>query len=474
MDRMRNPKIGLAGVMCTPFRGDKEGNFRSHRAQLETLAEEFGFEFLAVEEGIYDLEQAAAAAQELKAWGADFILLQASSFAAGDFVYPFTELDAFLGLWAVPEGSPTSEGGLPLNSFTAANMYNSIIKTHLTGYKKPVKWFLGDPDQPQFYGRLQITVGALRAVLNLQQATIGLIGGVAPSFDNLIIDESRLKERLGVDVVKIEFDELIRIAEAMDRQNAARVGNEIRATAARFDDNQTSFLEKAGRVNLALNTLAEERSLDAVAVSCWPRFQADYNFAVCSVMGHLNTFGLIASCEGDVTSAASMLALRYMTGGEVVTLMDLVAVDEQDESVLLWHCGPTSPSMADENGVHMKSLWLFDGPAGEQTGLHNDLVLKPGRGTVMGFTVDFDRMLVLDGVIDNEKSSYVGSRGWFNQLRLNAEPVQTADLVQTLMASGFQHHYPFAYGNLSETSLELCAWLGISPIGIEKYTTYLK
>ena len=122
----------------------------------------------------------------------------------------------------------------------------------------------------------------------------------------------------------------------------------------------------------------------------------------------------------------------------------------------------------------MKSLWLFDGPDGQRTGLHNDLVLKPGRGTVMGFTVDFDRMLVLDGVIDNQKPSYSGSRGWFCQLRMNAEPLTTADLVQSLMASGFQHHYPFVYGDLSETSLELCAWLGIVPVNVERYTAYLK
>ncbi len=315
MKRMQNPKIGLVGVMCTPFRGDKEGNYRSHRGQLEDLAAAYGFEFFAVEEGIYNLDQARAAARQLQEWGADFILLQTSSFAAGDFVYPFTGLDAYLGLWAIEEGPPISEGGLPLNSFTAANLYNSIIKTRLAAYKKPVKWFFGHPGGPRFDRRLEITVQALRALLNLRGATVGLIGGVAPSFDNLIIDTGRLKDRLGVGVVEIEFDELLRIARGMDPQKAESLGGEIRAAAAKFDETQSPALEKAGRVNLALNTLAEEHGLDAVAVSCWPRFQADYNFAVCSVMGHLNTGGLIAACEGDVTSAVSMLALRPHLAG---------------------------------------------------------------------------------------------------------------------------------------------------------------
>jgi hypothetical protein len=474
MRAIRKPKIGLAGVMCTPFRGDKEGNYRGHVAALQELANRLDFDFFALEQGIYSAEEAGSAAARLRAWGADFVLLQASSFAAGDFVYPFTELPARLGIWAVPEGPPSAEGGLPLNSFTAANLYNSIIRTHLTAYPWPVKWFLGHPGQPLLDQRLEITVRALRALVNLRGGRIGLVGGVAPSFDNLIIDERKLKARLEMGVVHIELDQLLQKARQADQRQAARLADEIRASAAQFDESQSEGLEKSGQVGLALQALAAEYDLQAVAVSCWPRFQSDFHFAVCSVMGHMNTGGLAAACEGDITSAASMLALRYLTNGEVVTLMDLSAVDSSDESVLLWHCGPTSPALADERGARMESLWLFDRPGSQPTGLHNDLVLRPGPGTVLGFNTDFDRMLVLDGVIDNAKPSYVGSRGWFKDLRLNTHKINTSELVQTLMVSGFQHHYPFAYGWLAEAGLELCAWLGIQPIPLEPYTAYVK
>jgi hypothetical protein len=474
MFKIRSPRVGLAGVMCTPFRGDKEGYYRGDIAALEKLAVEFDFELLTLEEGIYDLGQARNAARELDEWGADFIIIQTSSFASGDFIYPFTEISARLGLWAVPEGEPGPGGGLPLNSFTATNLYNSIIRKTLPEYTNPVKWFFGRPGQPLFDQRLDITVQALRALINLPGKKIALIGGVAPSFDNLIIDYRHLKSQLDIDVFEFDLEQVINLARSLDEGQYTLILDEIRSSVKPFDGGLSPALEKTARVCQAVHLMADEHGFEAVALSCWPQFQQDYDLAVCSVMGHLNTGGLIAACEGDLTSAVSMLTLRYLTGGDVGTLMDLVSIDSLDESVLLWHCGPTSPLLADDQGVILQPLWLFDGPEGQRTGLHNDLVLRPGAGSVLGFSTDFNSMLILEGEIDNAKPSYLGSRGWLKNLRLNGEIILTPDLVQTLMVSGYQHHYPFSYGHLGQAGLELCGWLGIKPIAKQIYTAYVR
>jgi hypothetical protein len=92
---------------------------------------------------------------------------------------------------------------------------------------------------------------------------------------------------------------------------------------------------------------------------------------------------------------------------------------------------------------------------------------------VLGFTPDFERILILDGQVDSNKPSYTGSRGWLKNLHLNTIPASVLDTAQTLMASGFQHHYPFAYGDLAPAGLELASWLGIHPIPLQRYTSYL-
>ena len=124
----RQLKVGMAGFMATPFRGDKESQYAQSAQALRELAQSLNFELVVVPEGIYTEEDAQAAAAFLQEHKVDFILLQASSFSGGAFIYPFAQLGTRLGLWGVPEGAPSAEGGLPLNSFTAVKMYNRHLK----------------------------------------------------------------------------------------------------------------------------------------------------------------------------------------------------------------------------------------------------------------------------------------------------------------------------------------------------------
>ncbi|MFZ6018804.1 MAG: hypothetical protein ACOYXO_04270 [Chloroflexota bacterium] len=475
MSGLRKLKIGVAGVMCTPFRGDKERYFAEDWTALSGQQEAAGFELKVIEKGIYTLEEAQQAADALSQWGADFILLQSSSFAAGEFIRPFAAAQIRLGLWGVPEGEPSSEGGLPLNSFTGVNLYNSLLRTRLKEYPHPVKWFFGHAESPSFQERFNITVQALRALVNLRGSRVGLAGGVAPGFDNLTVDPGVLKNKLGVEVVQLDFDAVLKRARTLEDQKLIdTVKASFLQPNVNLNAHLTGQLEKLSRLQVAYSQFAQEEGLSAFAISCWPRFQSDYGVAVCSLLGQLNTLGVPAACEGDVPAAVSMLALSLLSNGAVTTLMDLVTLDEEDESVLLWHCGPTSPLLADERGVRMNSLWLFDQPAAQPVGLHNDLILKGGKVTVAGFTADFERALVLEGEIDPQKPSYKGSSGWLKQIHMRGKRLQAMDLAETLLSSGYQHHYPLVYGQVENAFLEMAAWADIAEISPLNYTTYLK
>lgn len=475
MKNILKPKIGLVGMMARPFRGKKEDYFAGDAQAMHALSESLDFELKILPDGIYTMEDARAAANELSAWDADYILVQLSSFASGDFIRPFARTGIRMGLWAVPEGAPTSEGGLPLNSFTGLNMNNSILRRYFTAYPHPVKWFFGRPEDPLFAERFRVAVAALRAVVNLRGAKIGLIGGVAPGFDNLIVDPRVFEAKLGIRVQSLELDVVLSKArQVKNNEQLEKKADSFLQPGVHMAAELRPYLLELAKLQLAFENLVESQGFDALALSCWPRFQIEPGVAVCSLVGQLNSLGVITACEGDVPSAAGMLALQYLTNGDTVTLMDLVSVDPTDDSLLLWHCGPTAPSLAGEGGVTMDSLWLFDGEDGSRMGLHNDLVLKGGTVTVMGFTPNLDLMLVYSGRIDPQKPSYKGSRGWLKEIAIKGKPVRVPELVETLVGCGYQHHYPLVYGQLTAAALEMAAYLGIPPIEAASYQDYLQ
>ena len=62
----------------------------------------------------------------------------------------------------------------------------------------------------------------------------------------------------------------------------------------------------------------------------------------------MNTDSLIAAYEGNTSNAVSMLSCKHISGGEIVTLIELATLDEEDQSLMFWHCGPIAPPLANE------------------------------------------------------------------------------------------------------------------------------
>ena len=118
-------------------------------------------------------------------------------------------------------------------------------------------------------------------------------------------------------------------------------------------------------------------------------------------------------------------------------------------------------------------------PAGKDTtktiGLITDMVFKPQPVTIMRITGEWDKMFLLDGkIVDNQKDSPQGSRGWVGDLHFNRKPISVRDLLNTILVHGFQHHFPMMTGDLTEELLEAAAWLGLETLKAIPYENYLQ
>lgn len=485
-------KVGLVGTSQLSFPGPKEKVYAEIVEQMKKNATEMQFDFVAWEKQVIVEADAKEAVQKMEEEKVDLLLVLNVSYSAGFLVPIFYRIkNAAVGIWSIPE--PT-KGPVLFNSFCSNNMYQGINDKYLRDYKIKSKWFFGYADDARFKKRLSVTVKALSAIKKLKNSRVALIGGFAPGFYDLYFDERSVYSKLdGIYINRLhEYDEVIKRAEKVTDSDMKaylaeldKVPNadmspyaaELKKSGLKMANNSFALRPFSVKVYLAYKQIVEEYGYDAIAISCWPKFQDDYKYSVCSAIGMLNDDKIVAACEGDLMSAISMLALQEMSD-ESTTLMDFSAFDEEDDSILLWHCGPSSKKFCKKNGYSISHN--FSGMAHEPgqvvgTGIVRDMEFDPGRASVFRFSGDMERYINVTGdFIGNTKMSNCGSRGWFKNLRLNGKKINALDFTNTILSGGFEHHYPVAWGDFSDEIAEMNKWLGIKPVKKIPYENYLQ
>ena len=476
-------KIGLVGTSQLSFPGNKAAAFARCADGMKELGEKLGFELVVYPDTVIVREDAIKAVAAMEAEKIDFLLVQHTSYSAGQLAPVLAKIqNANVGFWAIPEGEPV-EGAVPFNSFCSINMHMGIVAHYLRDYKIRVKWFYGYPDSEEFVRRLTITVRALTAIKNLRRSRIGLVGGVAPGFNDLYDDERNLNRRLeGIYFNRLhEYSELDDLAKSYKLSELEPLMESLVSCSGGYSDLAAQkYLETNARFLKAYRQFIAENQYDAVAVSCWPKFQDEYQYSICSVIGQLNDEGTVAACEGEVLSAVSMLALKYIAGEQPPMLMDMSAFDEEDDTVLLWHCGPAPAYYCQNNGYKLGCN--YSGMAHEpnkgitaRTGIARDMVFDDMPVTVMRLSGEVDKFIQIGGeFMHPEKFSFHGSRGWCGNLTFNGEDITAKDLVNTILVNGFQHHFPVIKGDYTAEIKEFAAWLGLTPIKKVPYADYLQ
>ncbi len=485
-------KVGLVGTSQLSFPGPKEKVYAQMVEEMKVNAQEMKFDLVAWEKQVIVEADAREAVAFMEKEKVDLLLVLNVSYSAGFLVPVFYRIkNAAVGIWSIPE---TTKGPVMFNSFCSNNMYQGINDKYLRDYKIKSKWFFGFASDERFKKRLSVTVKALQAIKKLKNSKVALIGGFAPGFYDLYFDERSVFSKLdGIYINRLhEYDEVIKRAEKvtdndmkeylaeLDKVKNAdmSVYNEhLKKSGLKMANNDFSLRPFSVKMYLAYRRLVEENGYDAIAISCWPKFQDDYKYSVCSTIGMLNDDKIVAACEGDLMSAISMLALQEMSD-ESTTLMDFSAFDESDDSILMWHCGPASKKFCQRNGY--KISHNFSGMAHGDglvcgTGIVRDMEFDAGKASVFRFSGDMESYINLTGdFVGATKESNCGSRGWFKNLKLNGKSINALDFTNTILSGGFEHHYPIAWGDFSDEIAEMNKWLGIKPIKRIPYENYLQ
>jgi L-fucose isomerase-like protein len=472
---MERVRIGLTGAVHPNMPGDDAGLYQQVVAEVRALSATMGFDLSVLPEPLKTEEDGRRARDFMDGEQVDLTLIFNASLPYGRVILPLARVRSRLGLWSVNE--PARDGVLQLNSFCGANMLASIIGQYLRHHRIEFKWFYGPTASAQFQERLRITVRALQALKRLRTARVAQIGGLADGFEDMYLDERVLEKRFGTTLyTRFTVEEIVRRAEAYpEKAVAAEVETFAREGKLDLKVLRSEHVDRSTRVFLALRDFDREGGYDALAVSCWARFQQVYGVAVCAALSRLNEAGLVTPCEADVGSAVMMLALNAIDGGRAA-LNDLVAFDEQDGSLNLWHCGVAPPSWADRGGVTWDNhfnIGKYAGAAWQGDGVVAHLRFRPGPVTVAAFSDELETLFLLTGTVA-EKQGYGGSSGWVKDLAVNGQRVDLPTLMNTLLVRRVTHHYPTASGDLAAELHELCAWAGIEVQDPVPYRPYLQ
>jgi len=467
---MRRLKIGFVAGFMDGFSDEGLDKFFGYQKKLKGMEERYNFTLVSYHTVIKDRASALKVKEGLLDKRIDFLLLFHPSYIVGDYVYEIMKATDKVGLWAIEE--PRKKGPMPLASFVNMEQNAGIAKHNFKGRPRKVKWFYGDMDSPYFMPRFDITLKALSAALNLKGSRIGQIGKLADGHINHMAEPREIYKNLGIDVVRdYEVEDVIAAAEKISDGQAQK---HLEGLSCKVQRVSTQKVLDSVKMYMATKKICEAEGYSAVAFSCWPKLMPLKEMVGCLINSLLNSEGIVAGCEADVLGTASMLILKYLSQKEVA-IMDLPVFDPEDNTLLLWHCGSAPVEMANQRGMVCQKHYFADYDESiKNCGPVTDIIFKPGDVTVFRICGESESFYYFTGkMIDTDKPSFNGSRGWVSDIKFYDRPANVMDVANTLLTGGLPHHFPMVMEDIGKYIEEFAYWTGLSKVRRYDYRDYL-
>lgn len=421
--------VGFAPVARPTFDIPLAGEAaRRMRAALEAA----GFAVVGRDALISTPDEARAAADDFAAVPLDALLIFHATFVDSTLSAALAgAVDAPPALWAIPE-APTGER-LRANALCGIMLSGHALRRSGRVYEA----IYGAPDDPAALRRLDALARAGRARRALKQARIGRIGVHPEGFETCIPHAEALRETFGLRLTQLALERVFEHARAADPAAVEAVADGLRARLPGLDALDPAATRATLSAYVALRELAAREGFAGLAVRCWPQFFSELGGAACGALALLADEGVPASCETDVNGAVTMLLLQAISGGPAFDT-DVVSVDGEGDTAVVWHCGKAPLSMADPEGAPRAA----NHPTRAKP-LVLEFPLRPGRVTLarLSEATGAFRLVVGAGEMIAAPLSFSGTSG---VLRFDRS---AREVLDTLLGEGLEHHLALTYGD---------------------------
>ncbi len=414
---------------------------------------------------LFDEPATRAAMADLQGSAIDHLLILQVTFT--DASMPVAAAGAFdqpLSIWAVPE--PRIGGRLRLNAFCGLN-----LASHALGLNgRPFSWLYTDPDS-DIGDALEALVTGRRPPANLEAAPadefsspegkrvadaingrrVARIGDHPVGFDTCAYSPQQLQDLAGVSVDELGIDDLFDAARQVTDADADQVRELADATLHGLADVDQIELDRSLRLKAGLESIRARGDYDAFAIRCWPETFTEYGGAVCGPASMMGEAKIPCACEADVYGALTQLILQEASGSPVF-LTDLVDMDINDDTGVVWHCGQAPISMCDPDVAAAATIHT-----NRKMPLLYEFPLKAGEVTFLRISQSFNRpkMVLGFGQILKRPMAFTGTSGVVQFER----PV--SEVLDDIIASGLEHHMALAYGDHRTTLRAVAAAMNL-------------
>lgn len=412
--------------------------------QARAALEAAGFTLAGPDALIMTLEQAEATAQTLADQPLDALVVFQASFADSTMIMALADVcDAPLVLWAIPE-ERTGER-LRLNSLCGINLAGHA----LTRAGRAYSTIYDAPDSPAARPVIDTAARAGRARRLLNGARIGRVGEHPDGFETCDYDTQSLAQTFGVRVEPIALETVFDGARQADPARVAAVVDQLGTRIGGLDTMDQSAVRGTVGSYLTLRALADEHHMAGMAVRCWPQFFTDLGCAACGALSMMNDDLLPAACEADINGTVTQIMLQAISGGPAFGA-DIVSFDRDADNAVLWHCGKAPLAMCDPAFAPRATIH-----SNRRLPLLMEFPLKPGRVTLarLSEATGGYRLVVGGGEVLRAPLSYSGTSGVIRFDR------PAADVLETLLGEGLEHHVALTYGDYVPALLTLADML---------------
>ncbi len=310
--------------------------------------------------------------------------------------------------------------------------------------------------EPAHQGK-DVAAAAREVVSALKGSRIARFGNRPDGFDTCAYDGDKLKALAGIEVESKELDALFEVATGIPAAEVAETRALVERDLDGLDEVDPVELDRSLRLKNALDSIHSDGDYSAFAIRCWPETFTEYGGAVCGPVSMMGENRIPCSCEADVYGALTSMILQRVSDAAVFQV-DLVDIDMEDGTGVVWHCGQAPVSMASQNSRPKATIHT-----NRKMPLLYEFTLKPGRVTFARVSQarGETKLIIAGGEMLDRPMSFTGTSG---VVAYDAAPEIVLD---TVIGAALEHHSCLVYGDYRRELHGIAAELNIPVLEVK-------